>query len=152
MSELEWLQRAEQNLTEAEQQFHKAQAAQDKLEQRRKDGKLLYDGWRGTPDWYHWRIQQLDHQNWLCACCGKKMVLGEKIDLPNGDFTLDPDHPTVGHILPKSYFPDLTLEKQNLVMICWACNKSMSNGMAKASHLRHQLLKQLKVKLRIFGL
>lgn len=132
----------QENLAQAEQKFNQAKHLKDVLRRRRSDGKMLYDGWRNTPDWQQWRTRQLDRQNWRCGCCGQAMAFGEKIYLANGDFELQPDHPTVDHILPKSLFPNLALDKQNLVMLCWACNQRKSNKMTIASRMRHQWLKQ----------
>lgn len=142
---LEQILLSEGNLMQAEKRFRETQAIEEKLSQRRNDGKLLYDGWRGSQDWRQWRTQQLERQGWQCDSCGKRMVFGEKIYLANGDFKLNPDHPTVEHILPKCYFSELTLDKQNLVMVCWNCNRRKGTCIAKASRLRYQQLKQ-KVK------
>ncbi len=35
--------------------------------------------------------------------------------------------PTVDHIKPKSYYPELEFCFDNLQVLCWACNKSKSN-------------------------
>ncbi|MBD2095118.1 HNH endonuclease [Trichocoleus sp. FACHB-591] len=142
MSESPQIPDSDVALAAAETKFAQAQQLQKKLKQRRSDGKLLYEGWQGSQDWHNWRMQQLERQNWKCACCSIQMGFGEKTYLANGDFMLEPQHPTVEHILPKSLFPKLTLDKQNLVITCWACNKKKSNDMVSASRLRHELLKQ----------
>lgn len=146
---LEQLLKAEENQKLAEKQFLEAKAFEKKLRQRREDGRFLYEGWRGTSDWQKWRLSQLERQNWQCACCGKLMQFSEKTKLPTGNVVLHPDHPTVEHVLPKSYFSELALDKQNLVMACWACNKRKSNNMVKASRFRHQQLMQ-KLKRKEF--
>jgi 5-methylcytosine-specific restriction endonuclease McrA len=139
---LEQILLAEENLMQAEKQLLEAKALEEKLWQQRNDGKLLYKDWILTADWHQWRLQQLERQKWQCAYCGKLMVFGKRMDLPNGGFWLAPNHPTVEHILPKSYFPKLTLDKQNLVMACWDCNRRKSNNMVEASRCRHQQMKQ----------
>ena len=141
MAEIEKILRSEENLAIAEQKFAAAQQQENHLRQRRKDGKLIYDGWVNSPSWQQWRTQQLERQKWLCACCGLRMGFGEKNYLPNGDFKLEPQHPTVDHILPKAFFPELTLNKQNLAMVCWACNKRKGSKMVPASRMRHDRLK-----------
>lgn len=140
MSEFERLTESERALAQAEEKFTRTKKAKEKLKQRRSDGKLLYDNWRGTADWKEWREQQLERQNWQCAWCSKQMKFGEKVHLANGDFALEPQHPTIDHVLPKSFFPELALEKSNLVMICYLCNKKKSNKMAIASQMRHRAL------------
>ncbi len=70
------------------------------------------------------------------------MGFGPKTYLPNGDFTLEPQHPTVEHVLPKSLFPELALNKQNLVMVCWECNKTKGSNVVIGSRMRHKKLKQ----------
>ncbi|MBD2068912.1 HNH endonuclease [Leptolyngbya sp. FACHB-671] len=142
MSELLRIIDSETALAQAEEKFAQTKRTRENLKQRRNDGKLLYNSWQGSNDWHQWRIQQLEHQGWKCACCSKQMGFGEKTYLDNGDFTLEPHHPTVDHILPKSFFPELTLDKQNLVMVCWSCNRKKSNSVAIASRMRHQKLEQ----------
>jgi len=133
---------SEENIKQAEKQFLEAKALEEKLRQRRNDGTLLYEGWRGSQDYRQWRTSQLELQKWQCAYCGKLMKPGKITYLSNGNFILEPDHPTVEHILPKSFFPELALDKQNLLMVCSDCNKRKSNNMAEASRCRHQQLKQ----------
>ncbi|MCY7277147.1 MAG: HNH endonuclease [Phormidesmis sp. CAN_BIN44] len=87
-------------------------------------------------------MQQLEQQNWKCTYCGKRMGFGERTYLANGDFSLEPHHPTVDHILPKSLFPELALDLQNLTMICWSCNRKKGSKMEIASRMRHSKLKQ----------
>lgn len=142
MSELSKLINSEAALSQAEAKVAQAQQAKEKLRQRRRDGKLLYDNWQGSRDWQQWRLQQLERQNWKCACCAQQMGFGEKTYLGNGDFTLEPQHPTVDHMLPKSLFPELALEQQNLVMMCWSCNRKKGSKMAIASRMRHTNLKR----------
>jgi 5-methylcytosine-specific restriction endonuclease McrA len=142
MNGLDEIVKSQGNLAQADKKFAQAKRLKNALRRQRRDGKLLYEGWRYTSDWQQWRLQQLHQQNWLCACCGKVMVFGEKICLTNGDFDLQPNHPTVDHILPKSLFPNLAVNKQNLVMLCWACNQAKGSEMTIASRMRHQQLKQ----------
>lgn len=142
MSELSKLLNSEAALSEAEAKVAQTQQAKEKLRQRRRDGKLLYDNWQGSRDWQQWRLQQLERQNWKCAYCAQQMGFGEKTYLGNGDFTLEPQHPTVDHMLPKSLFPELALDQQNLVMMCWSCNRKKGSKMAIASRMRHTKLKQ----------
>lgn len=142
MSELPHILNAEANLAEAEAKFAQTKKLKEKLKQRRNDGTLLYDQWRDSNDWKQWRAQQLEQQNWRCVCCSQQMRFGRITHLPNGGFTLELQHPTVDHILPKSFFPELALDKQNLVMVCWSCNKRKSNRMDIASRMRHKKLKQ----------
>jgi 5-methylcytosine-specific restriction endonuclease McrA len=134
--------KSQDNIAQAEKKFAQAKQLKDALRKRRSDGKILYDGWRNTSDWQQWRIRQLDLQNWRCGYCEQAMAFGEKIYLANGDFELQPTHPTVDHILPKSLFPNLALDKQNLMMLCWSCNQKKGNKMTSASRMRHQRLKQ----------
>lgn len=142
MSELSKLLNSEAALSEAEAKVAQTQQAKENLRQRRRDGKLLYDNWQGSRDWQQWRLQQLERQNWKCACCAQRMGFGEKTYLGNGDFTLEPQHPTVDHMLPKSLFPELALDQQNLVMMCWSCNRKKGSKMAIASRIRHNKLKR----------
>lgn len=139
---LEQILLLEENLVQAEKQFREAEMFEEKLRQQRSDGKLLYEGWRTTQDFYQWRDQQLERQKWQCACCQKPMRSGEVTYLPSGKFMLEPDHPTVDHILPKSYFPDMAFDKQNLVMLRWDCNRRKGSSVVEASRFRHQQLKQ----------
>lgn len=88
---------------------------------------------------------QLELQKWQCAYYRKLMKLGKITYLSNGGFILEPDHPTVEHILPKSFFPELALNKQNLLIVCSDCNKRKSNNMAKTSRSCYE---QLKLKLK----
>lgn len=142
MSELPQILNSETVLAEAESKFAQTKQLEENLKQRRNDGKLLYDNWQSSSDWHLWRMQQLEQQNWKCACCGQLMRFGKKIYLPNGSFTLEPQHPTVDHVLPKSLFPEFALDKENLVMVCWSCNRRKSNYMAAASRMRHRKLRQ----------
>jgi 5-methylcytosine-specific restriction endonuclease McrA len=142
MSELPKIVNSEAALAEAEAKFAQTQQAKEKLKQQRRDGKLLYSNWQGSDDWQQWRMQQLEKQNWKCACCTRQMSFGEKTYQANGDFTLEPQHPTVDHILPKSFFPELALNRQNLVMVCWSCNKKKGRSIVLASRMRHKMLKQ----------
>lgn len=142
MSELPHILNLEAAIAETEAKFAQVKQLKAKLKQRRSDGKLLYNNWQGSSDWHQWRMQQLDRQDWKCACCTQQMSFGEKTYLANGDFTLEPQHPTVDHVLPKSLFPELALDRQNLVMVCWSCNRKKSNRMAIASRMRHHQLKQ----------
>lgn len=139
---LEQILLSEKNLSQAGKQLRETKVIEEELKKRRSDGKLLYDGWRNTQDWHQWRAGQLERQRGRCASCEKQMKFGETLKLANGNFILKPDHPTVEHVLPKCYFPDLTLNKQNLVMTCWACNREKGYCIVEASRLRHHLLMQ----------
>jgi len=139
---LEQILCSEENLRQAENQLHQTKAIEKALQEKRSVGKLLYQGWVGTKNWNQWRTLQLEAQGWQCAICGQRMRLGPKIKLASGKLKLRPDHPTVEHILPKCYFPALTLAKQNLVMACWDCNRNKGTDMVEASRLRHQQLMQ----------
>lgn len=136
------MSQSKDSLAEAEQKFTQAKRFQLALQQNRRKGRHFYDGWRNSVDWKQWRAQQLERQNWQCVCCEQVMKFGEKTHLTNGDFILQPNHPTVDHVLPKSYFPNLALDKQNLLMLCWSCNRQKGNNMVIASRMRHQQLKQ----------
>ncbi|MEP1079574.1 HNH endonuclease [Leptolyngbya sp. PL-A3] len=147
MSELAKILNSETALTQAETKIAQTRQIKARLKHRRNDGKLLYDNWQGSSNWHQWRMHQLERQGWKCVCCDKQMGFGEKTYLANGDFRLEPQHPTVEHILPKSLFPELALDLQNLVMVCWACNKKKGSKMAIASRMRHkQLQKKLNFK------
>ena len=142
MSELPKILGSEATLAQVEAKFAQTKRAKEKLKQQRNDGKLLYNNWRGSKDWQQWRMQQLERQNWECACCGNQMKFGKITYLANGKFILEPQHPTVEHTLPKAFFPELTLDKQNLVMTCWSCNKEKGVNMVAASRMRYEQLKQ----------
>lgn len=142
MSSFDEIVRSSIDLSEIDQKFSQAKQLQNALRQQRKDGKLFYEQWRNTADWKQWRAHQLERQNWQCTCCLQVMKLGQTIFLANGDFKLQPNHPTVDHVLPKSLFPELALDKQNLIMLCWTCNEKKGNRVAIASRMRHEQLKQ----------
>jgi heme-degrading monooxygenase HmoA len=105
VSELQKILNSEAALAKSKTKFAEMQHLKKKLQQRRQDGRLLYDSWRSTKDWKQWRNQQLDKQNWQCASCGSQMSFGKITYLANGDFILEPQHPAVEHTLPKSLFP-----------------------------------------------
>ncbi|BAU13047.1 unknown protein [Leptolyngbya sp. NIES-3755] len=142
MSSFDEMMRSSIDLSEIDQKFTQAKQLQNALRQQRKDGRLLYEQWRNTADWKQWRAKQLERQNWRCNCCNQLMELGQTVYLANGDFLLQPNHPTVDHVLPKSLFPKLALDKQNLIMLCWTCNAKKGNRVAIASRMRHEQLKQ----------
>src|SRR3990167_289109 len=63
--------------------------------------------------WYSLRYQALKKYGRRCMCCGATPDDGAKIH--------------VDHIKPRSKFPDLALELENLQILCKACNFGKSN-------------------------
>lgn len=62
-----------------------------------------------SPEWKSLRLKVIGHYGKQCMRCGSK----EKI--------------TVDHIKPRSKFPNLALEFDNLQVLCWGCNKDKFN-------------------------
>ena len=63
-----------------------------------------------SAEWRNLRQQVIKEQPSICAVCGEKIT--KKSDL------------TVDHIKPRSKFPELSLEKSNLQVLCRSCNSA----------------------------
>ena len=70
-------------------------------------------GFLQSDAWYSLRYQALKKYGRRCMCCGATPDDGAKIH--------------VDHIKPRSKFPDLALEIENLQILCKACNFGKSN-------------------------
>lgn len=137
---LDKIQKAEKELFQVQSDLVQIDNFEKRLKKRRGFGKAIYDSWRVTDSWYQWRQKQLEKQQWKCASCSRKMKFSTIIRSSQGRLLLQPDHPTVDHILPKCYFPEAASDKQNLVVMCWQCNKQKGRKLKPASQFRHQKL------------
>lgn len=61
-----------------------------------------------SPEWNLLRDQVIHEEGHLCSECGELIQY-------KGDITVD-------HIRPRSKYPDLALERQNLRVLCRSCN------------------------------
>ncbi|WP_051435482.1 HNH endonuclease [Shewanella fidelis] len=84
-----------------------------------------YDDWQALPfteskqdfyqsgKWLKLRVQAFELYGNRCACCGITPAQGATMH--------------VDHIKPRSKYPQLALDIQNLQILCEACNKGKSN-------------------------
>ena len=84
----------------------------------KKKAKRKRDLFYKSQEWKELRYRKLaDIKH--CECCGKgkgdKLESGERIKL------------TVDHIKPRSLYPELSLEYDNLQVLCQECNVGKSN-------------------------
>lgn len=85
--------------------------AREKAKQRMRQEK---DSFYKSREWRSLRYQVLREQSACCACCGRSpRIHGIVIH--------------VDHILPRSKFPHLALDKSNLQVLCDDCNLAKSN-------------------------
>ena len=63
--------------------------------------------------WRDLRYKVLKHYEATCMCCGASRESGDQIH--------------VDHILPRSLFPDLALDFNNMQVLCECCNVAKSN-------------------------
>ena len=63
--------------------------------------------------WRDLRYKALKHYEATCMCCGASKESGDKIH--------------VDHILPRSLFPELALDFNNIQILCECCNVAKSN-------------------------
>jgi len=61
-----------------------------------------------SPEWKAMRLVILGRDGKVCACCGSVSEL------------------QIDHILPRSLYPELQLDADNLRVLCWPCNKAKS--------------------------
>jgi len=80
------------------------------LAEERKERIEEQEQFYSSPEWAIIRKQVIDEEGYICALCGKKIR-------KQGDITVD-------HIKPRSKYPDLALERQNLQVLCRKCNSS----------------------------
>lgn len=66
-----------------------------------------------TDEWRHVRYFALKAAKGLCQCCGSRPSLGKPLH--------------VDHIKPRSKYPELELDKDNLQVLCLDCNLGKSN-------------------------
>lgn len=59
-----------------------------------------------SPEWKAMRLVILERDGKVCACCGSVSQI------------------QIDHILPRSKFPELQLDADNLRVLCWPCNKA----------------------------
>lgn len=66
--------------------------------------------------------------NWTCQICGKELRRSKKA----GDrWFMDPDYPTVDHIVPLSFGPSSPGHRpSNVQACCWQCNSRKGNSFA----------------------
>lgn len=63
-----------------------------------------------SPEWDIIRKQVIKAKGWICSECGKPITNSYDV--------------TVDHIRPRSKYPELALDKQNLCVLCRSCNSS----------------------------
>jgi 5-methylcytosine-specific restriction endonuclease McrA len=63
--------------------------------------------------WKNLRYKVLDCYEATCMCCGASRESGDQID--------------VDHILPRSLYPHLALDFDNMAVLCHSCNAAKSN-------------------------
>lgn len=84
----------------------------------KKNKKRKKDTFYRSLEWKELRYQKLREVKY-CECCGKtkkeKLESGERIRL------------TVDHIKPRSLYPELALDIDNLQVLCQECNVGKSN-------------------------
>ena len=66
-----------------------------------------------STEWKRLRYKVLCHYEATCMCCGASRISGAEIH--------------VDHILPRSLFPDLALDFNNMQVLCRDCNLAKSN-------------------------
>jgi len=66
-----------------------------------------------SPEWSLIRKQIIDEKGRVCSECGKRIRKSNDV--------------TVDHILPRSKYPSLALEKNNLCVLCRSCNSRKSD-------------------------
>ena len=85
----------------------KKQARQQRNMDRRARRKIRKEFWQ-SPEWLKLRYAVLQKHGARCQCCGSTAQHGTRIH--------------VDHILPRSKFPKLALEENNLQVLCEQCN------------------------------
>lgn len=63
-----------------------------------------------SPEWKNVRAQVVSERPRICESCGRRIRSARDL--------------TVDHIMPRSKFPDLALEKSNLQVLCRRCNSA----------------------------
>ncbi len=63
-----------------------------------------------SPEWNLIRKQVIREKGWICSKCGESIKNSYDV--------------TVDHIRPRSKYPELALDKQNLCVLCRSCNAS----------------------------
>jgi 5-methylcytosine-specific restriction endonuclease McrA len=66
-----------------------------------------------SPEWRRLRMQVIKKYGPVCMCCGASPKTGAVIN--------------VDHIKPRKLFPDLSLDINNLQILCGACNHGKGN-------------------------
>ncbi len=66
-----------------------------------------------SPEWKRLKYRVLCRYEATCMCCGASRITGAEIH--------------VDHVLPRSKFPDLALDIDNMQVLCRDCNLAKSN-------------------------
>ena len=66
-----------------------------------------------SPEWRRLRMQALKKYGPVCMCCGASPKTGAVVN--------------VDHIKPRKLFPELSLDINNLQILCGACNHGKGN-------------------------
>jgi len=75
--------------------------------------RSAYDGFYESREWKELRYRVLERHGTNCQCCGAGRKTGAVVH--------------VDHIKPRSKYPELALEFDNLQVLCEACNIGKSN-------------------------
>jgi 5-methylcytosine-specific restriction endonuclease McrA len=67
-----------------------------------------------SDQWIKLRYKTLATRGNICECCGNTWSVGNPLQ--------------VDHIMPRSLFPDLALDPDNLQVLCRECNIGKSNS------------------------
>ena len=70
------------------------------------------DAFFGSPEWKQLRYIALKNANGCCQCCGAKSSMTLQLH--------------VDHIKPRSRYPELALDINNLQVLCQSCNEGKS--------------------------
>lgn len=79
-----------------------------KLARQRRDQIEDREAFYGSAEWRALRLLVIEEQGRVCRSCGRSIKLDVDV--------------TVDHIRPRSIYPDLSLAKSNLQVLCRACN------------------------------
>lgn len=77
---------------------------------QRATGHKPKDSFYASKEWLQLRYMTLSKYGSICQCCGAVKAQMH-----------------VDHIKPRSKFPELALDPNNLQVLCWQCNKGKSN-------------------------
>jgi len=80
------------------------------LAELRKERIEQQEQFYSSPEWVMLRSQVIKEEENICASCGKRIRKQDDI--------------TVDHIKPRSKYPELALDRQNLQVLCRKCNSS----------------------------